>query len=91
MESDPPIMKVSDAATDLVRECFRIALHLDPARAAALGPETRVGVLEGWDSLGHVKLVLELERVFDLEFDDLEILELVSLPAIVEAVNTKRR
>jgi acyl carrier protein len=83
-------MKATETTTETVKECFRIALRLDPARAAALGRDTRVGLLDGWDSLGHVKLVLEIERAFDIEFDDLEILELVSLPAIVEAVTRKR-
>lgn len=84
-------MNLTDAVTDAVRECFRVALNLDDARMATLGPDTRVGLLQGWDSLGHVKLVLEIERAFDIEFDDLEILDLVTLPAIVEAVAKKRR
>ena len=29
----------------------------------------KIGELKGWDSLGHVNLLLEIEKVFKVKFD----------------------
>ena len=42
--------------------------------------------LAGWDSAGHLNLVLELEKEFGVKFDDDEVVELVSVGAIEEAL-----
>ena len=91
MEGAPRLMKTTAITIDAVRECFQLALNMDAGRAAALTPADRVGRVQGWDSLGHVKLVFELERRFDLEFDDEEVLDLLSVAAIMEALHKKRR
>lgn len=43
----------------------------------------------GWDSAGHLRLVLLLEERFAVVFDDDEIVELVSVSSIVESLNRR--
>ncbi len=42
--------------------------------------------LPAWDSAGHLNLMLELEKEFGVKFDDDEVIELVSMDAIGEAL-----
>jgi acyl carrier protein len=39
----------------------------------------RIGELESWDSLAHMRLVLEIEKCLSRELSTAEIVELVSL------------
>ncbi|MBA7716319.1 hypothetical protein ES703_125389 [subsurface metagenome] len=39
----------------------------------------RIGELESWDSLGHMRLVLEIEKQIGRELSAAEIVDLVSL------------
>ncbi len=48
--------------------------------------ETGPHNLPAWDSAGHMNLVLELEKEFNVKFEDDEIIELVSVAAIAEAL-----
>ncbi len=46
------------------------ALKVD---VASVDKNSSQDTLEGWDSLGMINLVAELERVFEVQFDILEI------------------
>lgn len=48
-----------------IREVFRTVFD-DPA--LAVGPETVAKDVEGWDSLGHINLVVALEQRFSVRF-----------------------
>ena len=50
--------------------------------AADSGPHS----IPQWDSAGHVNLVLALEQEFGLTFDEDEVVELVSVDAIAQAL-----
>ena len=76
---------------DVVRECLTTALELDPSEAQTITRETTAGDLERWDSLNHLKLLLELERRLRVEFGDDEIAELGSVEALMRAVERKRQ
>lgn len=75
---------------DVIRESLAMALELDPAEMQAITRETTAGDLEKWDSVNHLRLILELERRLSVEFDDDEIVELGSVEAIMHAVKRKR-
>jgi acyl carrier protein len=45
-----------------------------------------MGAVPGWDSLGHMRLVIELESVFGVTFPTYTLSELTSVPAIVKAL-----
>ena len=45
----------------------------------SLTPETGMGDLDAWDSLGHLRLMMELEHTFRVRFSTAQIRELTSL------------
>jgi acyl carrier protein len=47
------------------------------------------GVLEKWDSLKHMNLVLALEEEFEVRFTDDELVDLLNLKLIVDIVSEK--
>jgi len=65
------------------------------ARAFRLSPEDAAGPLAmgypvAWDSLGHMQLVMEIERTFGIRFPTPVIAGLRDVRAIVEAVKTRQ-
>lgn len=45
--------------------------------------------LENWDSLNHMNLVVALEEEFKVRFSDEEIVEIISLEAVENALSSK--
>jgi len=45
--------------------------------------------IETWDSLKHMKLIIALEQEFGIEFDDAEVVEMLSFRLIELAVGQK--
>lgn len=61
------------------------------ARVFQLAPDEVAGDLSmgsnpRWDSMGHMQLLMELEREFGVTFPTYEIAELLSIGAITKAV-----
>lgn len=57
--------------------------------AESLTSESGPHSIPSWDSAGHMSLVLELEKEFGIQFDEDEVVELVSLEAIAEALSRR--
>ena len=45
--------------------------------------------IKGWDSLATIKLITELEKEFDIQFDIMEIVELTSIDKVVDILQNK--
>jgi acyl carrier protein len=73
---------VSDQLLDRVSAVFLDVLGTAPARGAQTVPDD----VEGWDSLGHIRLVHALEQEFACLFDDEALLVGVPLGALVTAI-----
>jgi len=69
-----------------LQACFVRALRLADADAACIDERTNAADLTAWDSLGHVRLILELEGQFGVRFADEVVVELVSVDAILKAL-----
>lgn len=69
-----------------VREVIASVFGLDPAE---IGEDASHKTVAAWDSLRHMNLILALEEEFGLQFDDQEIVDLVTFPRIVEAVRER--
>lgn len=68
-----------------VGEAVARSLRLKPGAAV----ETlRMGTTPGWDSMGHMMVVLELEKEFKTSFPTYRLPELVDVPSIVKALQT---
>ena len=57
--------------------------NLDPAQVSA---ETRHDNTPGWDSVGHLNLILEIEEVFQIRFSSDEIPDVNSVERLQEAI-----
>jgi acyl carrier protein len=79
------------AMFEIIRECLVTALRLNPTETEFITATTTASDIEKWNSLNHLKLILELERRLNLDFEDDEIVELGSVDAIMETVKRKQR
>ncbi len=71
-----------------VRQAFHTAFHVDPQSVSL---ETTPDDVEGWDSVGHLELVVSLEAIFEVNFDVDELMEMENLGAIVRIIQSKLR
>jgi acyl carrier protein len=55
----------------------------------ALPPEFNQEDIEKWDSLGHLRLIVELEKEFTVQFEPEEIAEMNSYDRIMKVVSSK--
>lgn len=66
-----------------VRDVVARALNLPGA-----GPDDlRMGSTPGWDSTGHMMVVMELEKEFNVSFPAYRLPDLMDLPSIVSALD----
>jgi acyl carrier protein len=63
---------------DVIARTFRIG---DPDAA-----EMRMGSVQGWDSLGHMRLVVELEQEFGVSFPTYLLSELLDADRIAKEI-----
>ena len=84
-------MEASQQTVERIRECMTRALELDQAEARTVDRYSTAADLAKWDSLGHLKLILELEWSFGMTFDDEQIVELASVERIMKIVGTNGR
>jgi acyl carrier protein len=75
-------MTIDPRLKQILADIFR----MDPAQVTA---ETAAGVAKGWDSLGHLQLVLAIESEFNLQFEPDEIPTLTSA-GLIQQVLTDR-
>ena len=75
----------ADDARRRVRETIREVFRLSPEEAAG---DLRLGSPPQWDSLGHMELVVAVEREFGLTFPVPAMSQMTTLDAIVRAVQT---
>jgi acyl carrier protein len=52
-------------------------------------PELTARAVKGWDSLGHVRLFIELERVFQVRFSATEISSLKDVGQLADLLERK--
>lgn len=74
----------ADGVAGRLHEVVRKTFGLEPNAPVE---RARIGELHGWDSLGHVKLIMEIEAAFRLRFTAAEAVSLQSVPGIVEALS----
>jgi acyl carrier protein len=54
-----------------------------------LNEESSSENIESWDSLMHMNLVIALEEEFNVEFDEEEIIEMLSYKGVIELLEAK--
>jgi acyl carrier protein len=79
-------MDTQNTLTDKVQVVLEEALRVD---AGAIGPKTEFGDLPQWDSMGHMEVMVALEKAFGVEITADTITELVSIPAICTYIEAR--
>ena len=74
-----------------------IEQRIESALVRALGDRAkntsvpmRMGSTPGWDSMGHMTVVLELEKEFQTSFPSYRLPELIDVPSISKAVQESK-
>lgn len=55
-----------------------------------INEDTSPDNMEDWDSIRHMNLVVALEEEFNVEFNDIEIIEMLNMALIVEIIKNKK-
>ena len=66
---------------------FRAALDLD--NSIELTADSAFEEVPGWDSLGHMRVIAELEEKFDIEFELEEIVDQDTVQKVFDLVRSK--
>lgn len=77
---------MTDNRFEGVCNAFAAAFGTD---GSMISPESTPGDIPGWDSLGHVRLVVELEKVFGTAFEVDEVMEMEDVAAILRVLSAK--
>ncbi|MBL4614795.1 MAG: acyl carrier protein [Magnetovibrio sp.] len=75
-----------NAAKQKIIEVMAQILGVAPGE---INDDSSMDTIEAWDSLKHMKLVIALEQELGLEFDDEEVVELLSFRLIELSVAEK--
>ena len=68
---------------------FEIISRVVKIPAAKLNKDSGLGLVEGWDSLKHTELILQLENEFDISFDFHELDKITSVEKILSSLRLK--
>ena len=74
---------------DAIRSRIAETLSLSADEAAAITGSTTAFEVVKWDSANHMRLVVALEKQFNVSFSDDEIVLLASVDAIVKALKAR--
>lgn len=77
-----PTASTFEKLTPVLRDVF-------DNEALVATPELTARTVEGWDSLGNVRLFIELERVFGVRFSASEISSLKNVGQLAELLERK--
>lgn len=80
---DGELTNVLDALTSVLRDVF------DSDDLVAT-PDLTARMVKGWDSLGNVRLFLEIERNFSIRFSTVEIAALRNVGQLAERILQKK-
>lgn len=68
------------------RRLIKIASEIFQISEERLTLETGMGDIEAWDSLGHLRLMMEIEQEFGVRFSTNQLRQLTSLAEIQDAL-----
>ena len=68
---------------DKIQKIFRQVLEDE---SIVINPETKADDIEDWDSLNHIYLIIEIEKVFNIKFMTQEIENWKNVGDMIEAL-----
>lgn len=73
-------MQTESAVISLIAEIIKTTINIDSA----------AGTLPEWDSLAQMKIIIQLEKVYDIEIEDENIAKLNSVTNIIAYLQEKQ-
>ena len=71
---------------EFISKIFHSALDLGKFK---LKPNSKFGEVPDWDSLGHMRIIQELEKKLKVEFDIDEIVDVDTVQKVIQLAKTK--
>jgi acyl carrier protein len=71
---------------DRIKEIMGLVFNIDPNTITANASPDNI---ENWDSIGFINLISAFEEAFNIEFDEVDILEMLNLQLIIMKINEK--
>ncbi|GCE07384.1 acyl carrier protein [Dictyobacter aurantiacus] len=72
-------------------QLIKIAAQVFQVPEASLSMETGMGDIDAWDSLGHLRLMMEIEQEYGVRFSTEQLRLLTSLSEIQQALLIEER
>lgn len=77
---------MEDKLFNEVCRAFAAAFETDPT---IISLESEPSDIAGWDSMGHVQLVAELEKIFSVSLEVDEVMEMEDVRSIIRVLKAK--
>ena len=74
---------------DFMKSVFSEALELSLEKTNLLTLNSMFEEVEGWDSMGHMRIVMELEDRLDVEFEIDEVVGVDTIEKLIEMAEKK--
>ena len=75
---------MKNTINDKVKDIMSIVLEISKKN---IGEDTSVSNVSAWDSLKHMNLIVALEEAFEIEFDEVQLVEINNYKKIVEVIS----
>ena len=72
-----------------MQSVFVESLQLSADISETLSLESSFEKVEGWDSLGHMRIIMEMETRLDVEFDIDEVIGVDTIGKLIQMANDK--
>ena len=69
---------------EFMQSVFSDSLEMADQISKTLTLESRFEEVEGWDSLGHMRIIMEMERRLDVEFEIDEVIGVDTIQKLIE-------
>jgi acyl carrier protein len=70
-------------------EVFKIIASVCETEVENINEETTIGDFPGWDSMGQLAILQQVEEKFDISFDPEEMMDLEDVNDIIKSVEEK--
>jgi len=70
---------------------FEITAYLMSVPVSSVDENSSPASLEKWDSLRHMKLILAVEEIFNIQFTDEDIVSIKDIRGLLERLDAKHR
>jgi acyl carrier protein len=75
--------------SDIREKCAKVMAKVFEVDVSRINDETNPDNLPQWDSLGHVQMILELEKMFTVKISPEEGIDLESFEMVVDCIGKK--